>query len=76
MTLTDTQWQTSKRGNQWRRYRGLTLTVFLDSRRTPRYKVAVSDSNGPSYSQRSFLDVDQAKQHAEDLADIKRGVAI
>jgi hypothetical protein len=51
-------WRQSAKGNTWRKYRGVTITIFIDARRGG-FKWCVSDSD-PLYSHRRFAAEDEA----------------
>jgi hypothetical protein len=46
-------WKRSSRGNLWRKFLGVTVTIFRD-KESGEYKWCISDSDGPRYSHESF----------------------
>ena len=44
-------WQRSRKGNLWRKWEGLTVTVFY---RLRRYHWSIADEEGPRFSQGSY----------------------
>jgi hypothetical protein len=49
--LDRSNWQISKRGNYWRMWRGVTLTIF---QRQSDYHWCVADDEGPRFSDRGY----------------------
>lgn len=54
-----TKWQRSKKGNLWRKWRGLTVTIFRGP--SGLYRWCIADSDGCRYSQHEYRSEQKAK---------------